>query len=71
MHNFAASTYDRASVMDYPHPYIVQKKSGKFDFADAYDTGIGAWDIKAIQYGYQVFADPAQTQSAVGPATKR
>ena len=34
-HNFAASTNDRASVMDYPHPKL-SLKDGKIDFSDAY-----------------------------------
>ncbi len=56
-HNFAASTNDRASVMDYPHPDIQIDESGKTDFSDAYDTGIGEWDIRTIIYGYQDFPD--------------
>ncbi len=50
-HNFAASTNDRASVMDYPYPFITLK-IGKLDFSDAYGVGIGSWDIRAIIYGY-------------------
>jgi len=53
-HNFAASTQNRASVMDYPHPFI-QLKNKKLDFSEAYDTGIGEWDKFAIQYGYTLF----------------
>ncbi|MDX1409959.1 MAG: zinc-dependent metalloprotease, partial [Saprospiraceae bacterium] len=55
-HNFAASYNDRASVMDYPHPYV-QLKNGQIDFSEAYDTGIGEWDKRAIIYGYQDFPD--------------
>ncbi|WP_286234474.1 zinc-dependent metalloprotease [Thalassotalea sediminis] len=51
-HNFAASTNDRASVMDYPHPYI-QLKSGEIDLSQAYDVNIGSWDKHVIAYGYQ------------------
>lgn len=54
-HNFAASYNDRASVMDYPHPYITLKSNGSFDFSSAYDTKIGAWDKRAVLYGYQDF----------------
>lgn len=50
-HNFAASYNGRASVMDYPHPYI-ELKDGKLDFSNAYDVGIGEWDKRAIIYGY-------------------
>lgn len=53
-HNFAASTNDRASVMDYPHPYITLK-DGEVDFSQAYAVGIGAWDKQTIKYGYSDF----------------
>ena len=51
-HNFTASVNDRASVMDYPHPYIRLDDQGRIDFSDAYDTGIGEWDKLSILYGY-------------------
>jgi hypothetical protein len=54
-HNYAASTNDRASVMDYPHPYITLDKNGNPDFTVAYDDKIGTWDQRAILYGYQDF----------------
>jgi hypothetical protein len=54
-HNFAASTYGRASVMDYPAP-LVGIKDGKLDFSDVYATGVGAWDVQAIRYGYTELA---------------
>ena len=54
-HNFAASTNDRASVMDYPHPYV-QLRNGEIDLSEAYATGIGEWDKRTILYGYQDFA---------------
>lgn len=57
-HNFAASVNDRASVMDYPHPYL-QLKVNKVDFSDSYDVGIGEWDKRAVIYGYQDFPDGA------------
>ncbi|MGI9542866.1 MAG: zinc-dependent metalloprotease, partial [Cyclobacteriaceae bacterium] len=56
-HNFAASVNDRASVMDYPHPWITIDDQGKLDISDAYDVGIGSWDKVAISYGYQDFPD--------------
>ena len=58
-HNFAASTQDRASVMDYPFPLIKIDDSGALDLSDAYDTGIGEWDKRVVLYGYQDFADGA------------
>ena len=51
-HNFAASVNDRASVMDYPHPYIQLDENGKIDLSEAYDVNIGEWDEFAIRYGY-------------------
>jgi hypothetical protein len=60
-HNFAASTNDRSSVMDYPHPYVTLK-NGEVDFSEAYDVGIGAWDKQTIKYGYTDF--PAGTDEA-------
>ena len=54
-HNFAASTYGRASVMDYPAP-MVEIKDGKLDLSNAYAIGIGAYDKFAIKYAYSQFA---------------
>ena len=53
-HNFAASTNNRASVMDYPHPQF-SLKNGKIDFSNAYATDIGAWDKVTVAYAYQQF----------------
>lgn len=57
-HNFAASTNNRASVMDYPHPYITLK-DGEVDFSQAYAVGIGEWDKQTIKYGYSDFPEGA------------
>jgi len=56
-HNFAASVKNRASVMDYPHPYIELNLAGDLNFEDAYDTKIGDWDKVTITYGYSEFGD--------------
>jgi hypothetical protein len=56
MHNYAASTNDRASVMDYPHPKARLDANGQIDLSQAYATGIGEWDKVAITFGYQDFA---------------
>ena len=56
-HNFAASTNDRSSVMDYPAPYITLTEDGEMDFSQAYATGIGAWDKQTIKYGYTDYPD--------------
>ena len=53
-HNFAASTNNRASVMDYPHP-LVKINDGEIVFDDAYDTGIGDWDKVTVAYSYSDF----------------
>jgi len=51
-HNFAASVNDRASVMDYPHPYITLDSNGEIDLSTAYKENIGLWDKYVIAYGY-------------------
>ncbi len=53
-HNFAASTNERASVMDYPHP-LVKLIDNEVVFDDAYDTGIGDWDKVTVAYSYSDF----------------
>jgi len=58
-HNFAASTNNRASVMDYPPPAFTLAADGTVDLSNAYTTEIGTWDKRAILYGYQDF--PAGT----------
>jgi hypothetical protein len=60
-HNFAASTYDRASVMDYPAP-LVQIRDGKLDLSNAYGRGLGAFDLFAIRYGYSQFPPGADEE---------
>lgn len=50
-HNYAASTNDRASVMDYPHPQF-ELVNDEIDFSRAYATGIGEWDKVAVAYSY-------------------
>jgi hypothetical protein len=57
-HNMAASTYGRASVMDYPAPYV-KITNGKLDLSDAYAKGIGAYDKFVIRYAYSQFAPGA------------
>ncbi|HUK31917.1 MAG TPA: zinc-dependent metalloprotease [Candidatus Acidoferrum sp.] len=56
MHNFSASTVNRASVMDYPPPTIDLGEDGIPDLSNAYAKGIGAWDKISITYGYSDFA---------------
>ncbi|MGB8509050.1 MAG: zinc-dependent metalloprotease, partial [Pyrinomonadaceae bacterium] len=61
-HNFAASAYGRASVMDYPAP-LVEIKNGKLDLSNAYAKGIGVYDKFAITFAYAQFA-PRADESA-------
>ncbi|MGI9247555.1 MAG: zinc-dependent metalloprotease, partial [Woeseiaceae bacterium] len=56
-HNFAASTQDRASVMDYPFPLLRIDDKGNLDLRDAYGIGIGDWDKRTVLYAYQDFPD--------------
>lgn len=53
-HNFAASTNNRASVMDYPHP-LIRVKNNQLDFSNAYSPGIGSWDKVTVAYAYKEF----------------
>ena len=63
-HNFAASTQDRASVMDYPHPLIRFDDAGGIDLSHAYDEGIGEWDKRTVLYAYQDFPDGIDADAA-------
>jgi hypothetical protein len=65
-HNFAASTYGRGSVMDYPAPQVGITPDGKLDFSQAYARGVGAWDLETIRYGYGEF--PPGTSAAAEKA---
>ena len=56
-HNFSASVNDRASVMDYPQPYVKLDADGNVDLSEAYDDKIGGWDKVTIAYGYSDFAE--------------
>ena len=63
-HNFAASTNNRASVMDYPHPYL-EFKDDQMDFSNAYATGIGDWDKVTVAYAYSDFPAGTDEDSAL------
>jgi hypothetical protein len=56
-HNFAASTQERASVMDYPFPLVTFDDNGELDFSKAYDDKIGSWDKRTVLFAYQDFPD--------------
>jgi len=70
-HNFAASVNNRASVMDYPHPYVTLDDQGNMDFSQAYATGIGEWDKRAILYGYQDFPPGTNEAEALDAILKK
>ncbi len=59
VHNYAASSFGRTSVMDYPAPQFTFKPDGSIDSSDAYATGAGDWDKVTIDYGYQHFPSGA------------
>lgn len=65
MHNFAASVNNRASVMDYPHPYVSMDRKGQLDFSKSYEVGIGDWDKRVILYGYQDYPSGVDEKEAL------
>jgi hypothetical protein len=65
MHNFMASVKDRASVMDYPFPRFSMKEDGSMDLSQAYATGIGGWDKRAIIWGYSDFPPDVDEDAAL------
>ncbi|WP_214071770.1 zinc-dependent metalloprotease [Mucilaginibacter sp. dw_454] len=54
-HNHMGSSEDRSSVDDYPFPKITVKKDGTLDVSEAYAKGIGAYDKRAVMWGYTQF----------------
>ncbi|MEZ5914507.1 MAG: zinc-dependent metalloprotease [Parvularculaceae bacterium] len=62
-HNFAASSNDLASVMDYPAPYIRPTAEGGLDFSNAYGEGIGAWDKVAATWLYSEYGKGADEKA--------
>ena len=63
-HNFAASTKNRASVMDYPHPTLTLV-DGEISYDNAYAIGIGAWDKVTVAYAYSDFPSDVNTEEAL------
>jgi hypothetical protein len=61
-HNYIASTYERASVMDYPAPRVLLT-NGKIDLSQAYGSGPGAYDVWAIHWGYGIFPAAVEADS--------
>ncbi len=56
-HNFAASVNDRASVMDYPAPWVRVGSDGQLDFSQAYAVGVGDWDKHTAKWLYAEFSE--------------
>lgn len=69
-HNFAASHNDRASVMDYPAPWVIADNDG-LDFSRAYDAGIGAWDKVTAEWLYREFPADADVQAELNGIIER
>lgn len=63
-HNYVASTNNRSSVMDYPHPQF-SVKNGEIDFSNAYAVGIGDWDKVSVAYSYESFASGVNEKKAL------
>jgi Met-zincin/Domain of unknown function (DUF5117) len=63
-HNFAASSYGRASVMDYPAPWV-EIKDGKLDLSNAYAVGIGDYDKFSVKFAYAEFALDADEKAEI------
>ncbi len=64
VHNYTSSVNDRASVMDYPHPFV-QLVDENLDFSEAYAVGIGEWDKQAVRYGYTEYESEAAATQAL------
>ncbi|TAI48665.1 zinc-dependent metalloprotease [Flagellimonas allohymeniacidonis] len=69
-HNFAASTNNRASVMDYPHPQF-ELIGNTIDFSQPYDTGIGEWDKVSVAYSYTDFPSGEDEKSGLNAILKK
>lgn len=67
-HNFAASTQERASVMDYPAP-LATLVGSEIDVSDAYAVGVGDWDVQAVRYGYA--PDPSVPDAVLAENRRR
>ncbi|MET0270855.1 MAG: zinc-dependent metalloprotease, partial [Sphingomonas sp.] len=67
VHNFAASTQGRTSVMDYPFAKF-GLVDGRIDLSDAYATGIGAWDKFTVDW---LYGQPAPGVDADADAARK
>ncbi len=64
-HNYLASSFGRASVMDYPAPLIGIGVDDKLDFSDAYAAEIGEYDKLAVKWLYQDFPEGTDEAQAL------
>lgn len=75
MHNYIASSQNRSSVMDYPHPLVSMSKKGDLNFDNAYTNEIGDWDKVSVVYAYQDFPqgvnEPAALDKILTDAAKK
>src|SRR5438445_494948 len=69
-HNMAASSYGRASVMDYPAPYV-KITNGKLDLSEAYAKGLGVYDLFAIRYAYSQFSTGANEDAELASLVRQ
>ncbi|HSI74389.1 MAG TPA: zinc-dependent metalloprotease [Lunatimonas sp.] len=69
-HNYIASTFERASVMDYPHPTVKLTANNTIDISDAYPEGIGAWDKVAIKIAYATFPEGSDEMEEIDKLVK-
>lgn len=67
-HNFASSTQERGSVMDYPPPRI-GFDGARIDLSQAYSVGLGPWDRFMVDYVYAARTD-AEARAKVAAARK-
>lgn len=65
VHNFAASVNGRSSVMDYPAPLATINDMGEISVAEAYDSGIGEWDIVTVKHSYAQFPEGTDERTAL------
>ncbi|MGV3617837.1 MAG: zinc-dependent metalloprotease [Fimbriimonas sp.] len=63
-HNFGSSGDDRASVMDYPAPWV-KAQGGELDFSQSYVDRGGAWDDFLVRYAYSDFATPEDERTGL------
>ncbi len=69
-HNYIASTFGRASVMDYPHPTVKMTSDGEIDISDAYAEGIGEWDKVSVKIAYSTFPEGVDEMEAIDQLVK-